>query len=110
MTLSQLGWNSIYQAAWNEIDRGSHFPARVIEVHRNAWRLLCPAGDYSAKVSGRLRHRMLGSQDWPAVGDWVETNGDAILDVLPRQSKLSRKTAGRRTDEQIVAANINTVF
>jgi len=83
MTLTQLGWNSIYEAAWNGADRGSNFPARVIEVHRDVWRLLSPTADYLAKISGRLRHRLLCLEDWPAVGDWVETNGDAILDVLP---------------------------
>ena len=110
MTLSQLGWNSIYETAWNGTDRGSSFPARVIEVHKDIWRLLCPTVDCLAKISGRLRHRLLRLEDWPAVGDWVETNGDTILDILPRHSKLSRKAAGRRTDEQIVAANIDTVF
>jgi ribosome biogenesis GTPase len=42
--------------------------------------------------------------------DWVEAADGAIFDVLPRQSKLSRLAAGRRTEEQIVAANIDTVF
>src|SRR5262245_36514015 len=110
MTLSQLGWNSIYETAWNGTDRGSHFPARVIEMNRDVWRLLCPTTDYLVKMSGRLRHRLLRLEDWPAVGDWGVTNGDAILDGLPRRSKLSRKAAGRRTDEQIIAANIDTVF
>jgi ribosome biogenesis GTPase len=30
--------------------------------------------------------------------------------VLPRKSKFSRKVAGERTEEQIVAANVDTVF
>ena len=110
MTLTQLGWNSIYETAWNGADRGSNFPARVTEMHRDVWRLLSPTADYLSKISGRLRHRLLRLEDWPAVGDWVETNGDAILDVLPRHSKLSRKAAGKRTDEQIVAANLDTVI
>src|SRR5262245_40121183 len=110
MTLSQLGWNSAQEAAWSRADRGSHFPARVTEVHKNAWRLRSTNKDFLASLSGRLRNRLLKPEDWPAVGDWVETNGDTIVDVLPRQSKLSRKAAGKRTDEQIIAANIDTVF
>src|SRR5262249_16045564 len=74
------------------------------------WHLLSPTMDCLTKLSGQLRHRLLCSEDWPAVGDWVETNGDMILDVLPRRSKLSRKAAGRRTDEQIIAANVGTVL
>ncbi len=51
-----------------------------------------------------------------AVGDWVAarpTPGEAtgtIEAVLPRRSKFSRKVAGELTEEQIVAANIDTVF
>ena len=51
-----------------------------------------------------------------AVGDWVAvrpTPGEAtgtIEAVLPRRSKFSRKVAGEPTEEQIVAANIDTVF
>jgi ribosome biogenesis GTPase len=30
--------------------------------------------------------------------------------VLPRKSKFSRKVAGQRTDEQVVAANVDTLF
>ena len=30
--------------------------------------------------------------------------------MLPRRSKFSRKVAGELTEEQIVAANIDTVF
>jgi ribosome biogenesis GTPase len=38
-------------------------------------------------------------------------DGYALIQaVLPRRSKFSRKTAGRATREQVVAANIDTVF
>ncbi|PYS41886.1 MAG: ribosome small subunit-dependent GTPase A [Acidobacteria bacterium] len=110
MTLSQLGWNSVYEEAWQKKERSTHFAARVIEVHKNTWRLLSASEDFLAQMSGRLRHRLATVEDWPAVGDWVESDGAAIYDVLPRRSKLSRKAAGRRTDEQIVAANMDTVF
>ena len=110
MTLAKLGWNPVHEKAWNEAGRGSHFPARVIEVQKNIWRLASEAGDFPARMSGRLWHRLLNPQDWPAAGDWVEADAGVIFDVLPRRSKLSRKAAGRRTEEQIVAANIDTVF
>jgi ribosome biogenesis GTPase len=51
------------------------------------------------------------------VGDWVVAEpGDADSDpwliggVLPRRSKFSRKVAGQRADEQIVAANVDRVW
>jgi ribosome biogenesis GTPase len=53
---------------------------------------------------------------YPAVGDWVvvkpviNEHKGIIHAVLPRKSKFSRKVAGERTEEQIVSANIDTVF
>jgi ribosome biogenesis GTPase len=110
MTLSSLGWNSIFEKAWNEKDRGPHSPARVIEVQKSIWRLVSEAGEFLAQMSPPFRHQLLNPQELPAVGDWVEAASGVIFDVLPRQSKLSRQAAGRRTEEQIVAANIDTVF
>src|SRR4030095_1155763 len=52
----------------------------------------------------------------PAVGDWVVIRSPAERDrvvihaVLPRRSSFTRKTAGVRTEEQIVGAHIDTVF
>jgi ribosome biogenesis GTPase len=33
-----------------------------------------------------------------------------VREVLPRRTKLSRKVAGQRTEEQVMAANVDTVF
>lgn len=30
--------------------------------------------------------------------------------ILPRKSKFSRKSPGHRTEEQVVAANVDTIF
>ena len=52
----------------------------------------------------------------PKVGDWVVVSlfgdeGKAIIhEVLPRQSKFSRKAVGPKTEEQVIAANLDTIF
>src|SRR5581483_1381623 len=51
----------------------------------------------------------------PVVGDWVAARivgpGQAIVDaVLPRRTLFSRRAAGRREDQQPIAANIDVVF
>ncbi len=57
--------------------------------------------------------------DLPAVGDFVavrlpESNagdGPAIVEaVLPRRTAFVRRAAGGRPDDQVIAANIDTVF
>src|SRR5262249_17881455 len=52
----------------------------------------------------------------PAVGDWViaqlrpRESRATIHHVLRRKGKFSRKIAGRKTEEQIIAANIDVLF
>lgn len=69
-----------------------------------------------AELPGRLGHRADSSAELPAVGDWVilraipgEAKG-VIEAVLARRSRFSRKLAGRTTREQVVAANVDTLF
>ncbi|OPZ62243.1 MAG: putative ribosome biogenesis GTPase RsgA [Firmicutes bacterium ADurb.Bin506] len=86
--------------------------------HKHLYRVYSDKGDCLASVSGRLRHAAYGREAYPAVGDWVViTLSDdghhdhaVIHAILPRRSKFSRKVAGKVLDEQIVAANVDTVF
>ena len=45
-----------------------------------------------------------------AITDYPEEAKAVIHAVLPRRSRLSRNAAGRRTEEQVLAANIDTIF
>ena len=69
-----------------------------------------------AEVSGKFRFQAVVSSDYPAVGDFVLVNwngsgSSAIIEsVLPRKGAFVRKAAGEPQQEQIVAANIDTVF
>jgi ribosome biogenesis GTPase / thiamine phosphate phosphatase len=98
-----------------------HLPSRARRgssrlAYTHIYRVFAEAGEWLARVSGRLRHQAAQRVDFPAVGDWVAveppaTGGDArIRRVLPRASRFSRRAAGDPTVEQIVAANIDTVF
>ena len=69
-----------------------------------------------ASVSGKLRHEVMTVSDYPAVGDYVIANwpDDAsnavIRSIFPRKSCFMRKAAGPNKKEQVVAANLDTVF
>jgi len=85
-------------------------PARIVRIIRSFARLATADGEEDARVPGRLR---VGGR--PVVGDWVVVEGapgteGVVQAVLPRESKLSRKVAGARTEEQVMAANVDTVF
>jgi ribosome biogenesis GTPase len=114
--LQRLGWNERLDAAWREHRAAGLVAGRVALEHTHIYRVLTADGESLARVSGRLRHQAGSRSDFPAVGDWVaiqpsSQGGDVrIVAVLPRHSRFSRRAAGDPTDEQVVAANIDTVF
>lgn len=116
MSLSRWGWNSYLEAMWNETDREDAVPARVVAQHRKCWRIAGAFGECSAEASGKLRLAAEGGADWPVVGDWVSVkiNGPRDLAlvraVLPRRNRFARKSPGRRIEEQVIAANVDTAL
>jgi ribosome biogenesis GTPase len=114
--LRALGWDDGFEAAFRARAAAGHVPARVTLEHQHIYTVHTGHADLLATVAGGFRHRVAARREFPAVGDWVvlralEAGRRAVIhDVLPRRSKFSRKVAGDETDEQIVAANIDTVF
>ncbi len=115
--MKQWGWDEYFENLWKELAPSEGMvPARVVAEHRDLYGLVTPYGEHSARLSGRFRHETKFRSEMPAVGDWVAVelaDGGrqlAIYAVLPRKSKFSRKVAGRRVEEQVVAANVDTAF
>lgn len=116
MKLQQLGWNEQYQTAFEAYAKLGYQAARVALEHTHLYTLYTEHGELLGEVSGKYRFEALERGDYPGIGDWVAIQGRpeegraTIHALLPRTSKFSRKVAGSTTDEQIVAANIDTVF
>ncbi|MEW8971680.1 MAG: ribosome small subunit-dependent GTPase A [Mesobacillus sp.] len=89
---------------------------RVALEHKHSYRVWLDEGEYLCTLAGKLTFEANGREDLPAVGDWVAVQASPgekrgiIKGILPRKSKFSRKAAGQVTEEQIVAANVDTVF
>ena len=90
--------------------------ARVISQEKGIYKIAYEAEVKPAVVSGRYRYEVQTVSDYPAVGDyvvaqWPEDDSNAvILSLFPRKSCFMRKAAGTEKQEQVVAANIDTVF
>lgn len=114
--LAALGWTPRLAVLFEPHRAAGLVPARVSLEHTHIYRVWTGSDEWLARVVGRLRHQASTRTDFPAVGDWVAVEppthaGDArIKAVLPRVSRFSRRAAGDPTEEQIVAANIDTVF
>ena len=95
-----------------EMEKGVY---RVCAQEKGQYRIFGPEGEQWAKVSGKFRYDTGTVSDYPAVGDYVLTENisdgvSVIHSVLPRKSVFVRKAAGTANTEQVVAANVDTVF
>jgi len=93
------------------------FPGRIVSQSRDLYTVVAERGELTAEVSGKFRFEAGTLSHFPAVGDFVlldrseDAGGNGIIHaVLPRKSAFIRKAAGTSNDEQVVAANIDTVF
>ena len=93
------------------------FLARVVEQHRDLYKVICVSGETNASVSGKFAYNTNDQTNFPAVGDWVmidrtnSSSGNAIIhNVLYRKSMLARQSAGATSAGQVIAANIDTIF
>jgi ribosome biogenesis GTPase / thiamine phosphate phosphatase len=113
-TLAVLGWTDELEAAFTSYSERGFRPARVVAEHRGGYLVRSELDERLAHPRGKLRdEEMFGGM--PAVGDWVavcDAVGDraAIEAVLPRRTKVSRKTPWLKTEEHILAANVDTVL
>jgi ribosome biogenesis GTPase / thiamine phosphate phosphatase len=114
-SLASWGWTEEWAAQFAPLAAEGRFPARVIAQHRGRWTLAGEEDEWSAALTGRLRHEAREGE-LPAVGDWVACvvphgGGPGRIDaVLPRRSSFVRRAAGSNSLAQTVAANVDTLF
>ncbi|HEY4188239.1 MAG TPA: ribosome small subunit-dependent GTPase A [Polyangia bacterium] len=113
--LRRLGWTDELDAALAALEGTGWAAARVFSDGRGVLTLSNGAEEWPARVSGRLRHNCRTAAELPVVGDWVAYRVDeahqptTVHAVLPRRTRIARKVAGDRSDEQVLASNIDTV-
>ncbi len=114
--LTTLGWSEFFEANFKSYAEQGYTCGRVALEHKNLFRVYTQHGEVLAEISGKLRHEATSRRDLPAVGDWVVFRAQSEQDrvrihaVLPRRTNFARKIAGSRTEEQIVGANVDTLF
>lgn len=114
--LAPLGWESYLSGKKPPPLPEGCTVARVAIQHKTNYILYSEYGELRGEVAGKLFYMSSSPQELPAVGDWVvinprpEDEAATILDVLPRKSKFSRHAAGKKAEEQIIAANVDKVF
>jgi len=125
LSLEELGWNDFFaEKSAMYIDKGWS-AGRIAREQKNMYWLFSENAEEPAMMSDKLFMSIFSSVELPAVGDWVlfrrEENFEKVIieAILPRMNKFSRKgkdSFGRNyskrgsSDEQVISANIDTVF
>lgn len=114
--LKKSGWNEFFEDQLSNFKMDEFTAGRVSRENKNNFILLTEHGEITAELSGKFLFNAESKSDFPAVGDWVlfrhlpaEQKG-IIEIVLERKSKFSRKVTMSKTDEQIIASNIDFLF
>ncbi|MCU9850179.1 ribosome small subunit-dependent GTPase A [Defluviimonas sp. WL0024] len=105
-TLADLGWSANFQRQLDTDEFGAFSPARVTGVHRDRLTALSEAGPLLLTLPPDL------SAGDVAVGDWVlaDPATDRVARLLDRHSRIFRRAAGEASREQLIVANVDTVF
>ncbi|WP_244603380.1 ribosome small subunit-dependent GTPase A [Methanococcoides sp. NM1] len=105
------GWDDMLEYAFSAY-KGPYIAGRVAAQHKTVCDILISGAMIQAAISGAMRR--IGKQ--PVVGDFVvlldqaELNSYTIVDILPRKTCLARGSPGDSSEEQVIAANIDTIF
>jgi len=104
--LIELGLDSFFQQQLMTDDLSVTTPVRVMNVHRSGLQL---AGD---DFEGYVQ---LSGKDYdlqPTVGDWLlaDKNTHRLIRCLERKSLFKRRAPGTDHREQLIAANVDTLF
>lgn len=112
-SLEAFGWTKEFAQTWQGLPVATLRPARVIADFGTSLKIVMPELR-TAELSGKLAHYSNHDQT-PKVGDWVgvrpvEGERMVIELLVPRRSEFARNVAGKRTQKQVMAANIDIAF
>lgn len=108
-TLDDLGWKAWFSEQISEEEAGRCYPVRVMAVHRGK---IAVSG---AGSQGLMAPNIQGAGPadlHPTVGDWllVDVATRLPVRVLERMNLFKRRAPGDRRKEQMIAANVDTLF
>lgn len=114
--LKDLGWSDSFQLSFNAVNDGDLIPARVVRENRGQYIVNTADGERIARVSKMVHKVFSDSEDHPTVGDWLavervpESKDLLVRFLLPRKSLFERQVVGKKSKNQSVAANFDTLF
>jgi len=114
--LEQLGLDPWFASRLDTQKLNQFQLARITRVNKDNYVIHTEHETCLAKIPSQSKFNAQSALDYPTVGDWVYVsyldNDDIVFidSVIPRKTYLKRKSAGKRAEAQLIAANIDTAF
>jgi ribosome biogenesis GTPase len=118
MDLADLGWDDGFARDFDACTEPGTVPARIARADGSSYRVFAggthDAGECLAVLAGRLTAN--DEAPVPVVGDWcallpsVQGGPAVVRAVLPRRTVFARKSSGRNSGGQALAANVDVAF
>lgn len=107
--LDELGWRPFFSEQVSADEASECYPVRVMAVHRGK---IAVAGARSEQLIPPHITNSGVDDDHPTVGDWLLLDGVTQLPtrILGRASLFKRRAPGHGRKEQLIAANVDTLF
>lgn len=108
-TLEELGWRAWFSEQITPEEARQYLPVRVMAVHRGK---IAVAGAGPQRSISPYIPGAGPSDDHPTVGDWLLIDGHTLqpIRVLHRMNLFKRRSPGDPRKEQMIAANVDTLF
>ncbi len=106
--LAEYGWSNFFTSQLDADDLDTYIPARVKSVHRNQIHVI--GVELDRMTMPYISKDGEGAQ--ATVGDWLLLEPDTYRPkrLLDRKSIFKRKAVGSHRAEQLIAANVDTLF
>jgi ribosome biogenesis GTPase / thiamine phosphate phosphatase len=107
--LVPYGWDDVWEAEFAPFAAQGLLPGRVVRVDRNACDVFTPGGTVRADTALVMPHdpmRIVCTGDWAAL-DPAGEDPRMVRALLPRRSQFVRSTSSKRSEGQVLAANVD---
>ncbi|MFD8754245.1 ribosome small subunit-dependent GTPase A [Kitasatospora sp. NPDC059577] len=116
--LTGYGWTAELAELFAPFGEAGLLPARIVRVDRGQCDAVIADPETGEPRTVRFDTRPVGDADMincPCTGDWAAVDLHArpmatVVALLPRSTAIIRKVAGKRSDGQVLAANVDTVL
>ncbi|MFF1907705.1 ribosome small subunit-dependent GTPase A [Kitasatospora sp. NPDC058218] len=116
--LAGYGWTAESEEYFAPLAEAGLTPARIVRVDRGQCDVVLADPATGELCTVRADTRSVGDADMincPCTGDWAAVDLAAepmpsVAALLPRSTAIIRKVAGKRSDGQVLAANVDTVL